>query len=368
MASRPFIFIGGNDDFLVGRAGRERFGELTREVEDEFGKEVVDGYANRVDEVENVIVQFAQAVQTLPMFGGKKAVWLKDVCFLADSVTGRAEGTLKQVERLKELLQAVDPAAVTVLVTASPVDRRRTFPKWCEKNGEFHWVGPAGRKEEARALEEVVRGECAACGVEIAPDALALLIGKVNGNTRLMVEEVRKLATYLGGDGGRIEEKHVAELVPNFGEGDFFEAAEAFFSRDLSWTLDALRRHFFAGNDARGLITTLQNRNRLLIQLRTLMDAGEIRVGYQGLDKARFQRAAEAHRKAFGDLDTKSGYNVFSQNLWYLGKLAGGAEGFSLRRLIDFQTEFIRAFQGILDRPNEQEAVMREMAIRCLGR
>lgn len=367
MAEKPFTFIGGNDDFLVGRAGKERFAAMTEGVEDEFGREVVDGYANTVAEVEAAVGQFAQAVGTLPMFGGKKAVWFKEVCFLGDSVTGRAEGTLQQVERLKNLLAQVDPSSVAVLMTASPVDRRRTFPKWCEKNAEFQWLGGGGSKDDPRALEELVRAECARFEVTVTPDALRVLTAKVNGNTRLMVEEIRKLATYLGEQGAVIEESLVAELVPNFGEGDFFEAAEAFYAQDLAWTLEALRRHFFAGNDARGLITTLQNRNRLLIQLRTLLDAGEIRGGYRGLDKASFEQAALTHREVFGEVETKTPYNVFSQNLWYLGKLSDGAKGLSLRQLIDFQTEFIRAFEGILVRPNNQEEVMRDMAVRCLG-
>ncbi len=368
MAKKPFSFIGGNDDFLVGRAGKERFAAMTEGIEDDFGREVVDGYANNVAEVEGAVGQFAQAVQTFPMFGGTKAVWLKDVCFLADSVTGRAEGTLQQVEALKELLAGIDPDSVHVLITASPVDRRRSFPKWCEKNADFKWVAGAGQRDDPKAIEDLVRAECASWNVKIAPDALVMLIGKVDSNARLLVEEVRKLATYLGEESETIEEKHVAELVPNFGDGDFFEAAEAFFSQDLSWTLEALKRHFFAGLDARGLITTLQNRNRLLIQLRTLLDAGEIRPGYRGLDKASFEQAASAYREAFGGLDTKSPYNVFSQNLWYLGKLAEGARGLTLKRLITFQTEFIRAFEEILVRPNQQEEVMREMAIRCLGK
>jgi DNA polymerase-3 subunit delta len=38
-----------------------------------------------------------------------------------------------------------------------------------------------------------------------------------------------------------------------------------------------------------------------------------------------------------------------------------------LRRLIDNQQEFIRAFEEIIRRPNEQEAVLRDMAVRCLA-
>ena len=49
-----------------------------------------------------------------------------------------------------------------------------------------------------------------------------------------------------------IDEQLVMELVPNFGEADFFEAADAFFSLNLEWTLEPLRRHFFTNNDASG--------------------------------------------------------------------------------------------------------------------
>ena len=74
-------------------------------------------------------------------------------------------------------------------------------------------------------------------------------------------------------DGPTIEEASVAEVTPNVAQGDFFETADAFFSGNLQWTLAALRRHFFAGGDARPVLAALQNRNRILIQLRALADA-----------------------------------------------------------------------------------------------
>ena len=59
-------------------------------------------------------------------------------------------------------------------------------------------------------------------------------------------------------------------------------------------------------------------------------------------------------------------FNRFSQNPWYVGKLAGGARLPSLRRLIDNQREFLHAFAEIIRRPDEQEAVLRDLAVRCL--
>jgi len=366
MADHPFAFICGADDYLVGRLGKERFEALASEVTDEFSREVISGFANNVAEVETAVNRFRESVQTISMFGGRRVVWLKDVNFLADSVTGRAESTLTQVGALQELLEKINPAETAVIITAAPVDRRRAFMKWCEKTAEFTLVGGDDERGDSSAFEQVVLAEAQANRVTITPDAGALLLARIGANTRLLVEEVRKLATYVD-EGAAIEEAHVAELTPNVAEGDFFEAAEAFFAGNLPRTLEAVRRHFFAGGDARPLISALQNRNRILVQIRALLDAGEVRLGPRGLDPAGFSRAAAAYAPAFAGSTEKSAYNLFTQNPWYLGKLAGNAKLPGLRRLIDNQQEFIAAFEEIVRRPNEQEDVMRELVVRCLA-
>ncbi len=364
MASvRNFTFICGADDFLVGRLGAERFAALAAEVTDEFSREVLSGFANNVSEVESAVNRFRETVQTVPMFGGRRVVWLKDVNFLADTVTGRAESTLKLAEDLQQILAQVNPADTAVLVTAAPVDRRRAFPKWCEKNADFALVG--GGEDDGATLESVVLAEARALGVEFSPDAVRLLLAKVGSNTRLLVEEVHKLATYAA-EGERIEDRHVMELTPNVAEGDFFEAAEAFFSGDLKWTLAALERQFFAEpNAARPIISAMQNRNRILLQVRALLDAGEVRLGPRGLDG--LPKAAETYGAKFTGATEKSSFNLFTQNPWYVGKLASSAKLPSLRRLIDNQQEFIATFEEVVRRPHEPEEVLREMAVRCLA-
>jgi DNA polymerase-3 subunit delta len=323
---------------------------------------VINGFAANVGEVESAVNRFREAVHTVSMFGGKRVVWLKDVNFLADSVTGRAESTLRLVEDLQQILDAVNPDETAVLITAAPVDRRRSFPKWCEKHGDFALAGGDG-EGGCEALAGVAQAEARALGTRFGPGAVELLLAKVGANSRLIVEEVHKLANYAG-EGAAIEEAQVAELTPNVAEGDFFEAAEAFFSGDLPWTLAALHRHFFAGGDARPVISALQNRNRILLQVRALLDAGEVRLGPRGLDG--LPRAAGAYGPRFTGATEKSSFNLFTQNPWYVGKLAGGAKLPTLRRLIDNQREFLQAFEEIIRRSDEQEEVLREMAVRCL--
>jgi DNA polymerase-3 subunit delta len=202
-------------------------------------------------------------------------------------------------------------------------------------------------------------------GVQFGPGALELLLARTGPNTRLLIEEVHKLAAH-GAEGAPIEESSVAEMTPNTAQGEFFESAEAFFSGDLTWTLAALKRHFFAGGDGRPILAGLQNRNRILIQVRALADSGEARVGPRGIEG--LQRAAEVHGSKFGDaVAEKSSYNIFTQNSWYVGKLAASGKLPTLRRLIDNQREFVAALEQITLRSKEQEEVLRDMAVRCLA-
>ena len=364
--TRTFTFVCGQDDYLVSRTGQDRFAALAAGTADDLSREVISGFAGTVDEVAQAVNRLRESVQTLPLFGGRRAVWLKDVNFLGDTPAGRAESTEALVDDLRQVLEAVNPAEAAVLITACPVDRRRSFFKWCEKNADFLLADSGG----GEGLAEVAIEEAKALGASFGPGAAELLLERVGSNARLLVEETRKLASYAARPGGgpvTIAEGDVAELTPNVAEGDFFESAEAFFSGDLQWTLAALHRHFFTGGDARPVIASLQNRNRLLLQMRALVDAGGARLdprgGLQGLADA-----ASSHAEKFGEAaGVKSSYNIFTQHPYYLGKLASSGKLPGLRRLIDNQQEFVAALEEIIRRPDEQEEVLRDLAVRCLA-
>ena len=365
MSAKAFTFICGDDDYLVSERGKEWFAEQTKDIADDLSKEVVDGRAGNVAEVEDAINRFTSAVQTLSLFGDRKVVWLKDVNFMANNQTGKAQGTLDLLDNLKAVLETLDSAQVGVLITAQPVYKVRSFYKWCQKNSDF--TALAVDKNAAAMYARMIQDECEQAGVTIARDAVQLLIGKVNGNSRLIVAETRKLATFVSDTGEQITERLVADLVPNFGDADFFEAADAFYSLNLDWTLEALRRHFFTNSESRPLLGSLQSRNRLLIQLRVLLDAGAIRLGGRGIAKSELEAAARTYGHHFGESEEKSNLNVFTQNPWYLGNLAVTASKVPLKKLIQFQIAFAEAFEGILERPNEQEEVCRELAIKSLS-
>lgn len=356
--------VAGGDDFFVSRAAAARWEQFCVEVPDDFGREIVAGMANTVGEVPDVVRSAIAAIQTMPMFGGRKAVWLKDVNFMADSVTGRSENTLEEVRRLQEVLEKVDPATVLVLLSVSPVDRRRREFKWFVEHGDVQVVGG---DDAGETLRRWLQDEAKTLGVSLRGDVSEVLVERVQGHARLAVEELRKLVTYLGPDGGALTPDLVLELVPAFGETGFFEVADAFYSLSVERTLAAVRKHFFAGHDARPLLMSLQNRNRLLIQLRVLKDSGLVAIGDRGMPRG----ALEAAKGRLGDLfpgaAAKSSLNVFSQSPYYVGRLASSANQVPLRRLIDFQGEFLRAFRELLERPQDAEGVIRDLVLRCLS-
>lgn len=362
-----FKFISGDDDFLVSNQGRAYYDEKTKDITDDFSREIIQGAAQNVGDVHAILNNFRQAIQTLSLFGEKKVVWLKNVNFLGDTVTGRAEGTKQAVEALQEALQPIDPDSVDILITAFPVDRRRKEFKWFQKHAQQaqDFKGGEGSIEMLAAL---IQEETQALNTTLDARAAEILIAKVGGNTRLALEEVRKLSAYLGPEGGIITEHLINELVPNFGDSDFFESVEAFYALDLNWTLDALRRHFFNNTDSRGIIQSLQNRNRIMIQLRVLLDGGALTLGARGFSKASFEQAAQVYANHFGGLSEKSAYHIFTQNLWYLGnKIAPTTKKINLKKLIDLQMNFFEAFQNILAKPTAQETVMRDLAIKSLS-
>lgn len=360
--SKSWIFVAGTDDFLVDREAQKIYERLSQEVSNDLSKEIIEGNANTVSDVETAVNQFSQAIKNQSLFGEKKIVWFRGINFLGESQTSRTEGTKDQLNFLLETLERTNFTSIFVIVSAAPVDRRTRHFKVMHEKSEFKFISG---EESAEALAKIATAECQELGKIISPSALDLLISKIGGNSRLLIQEVNKLATYLGLENTRIEETLIHEMISQVGEGDFFEASEAFFSLDLKWTLEAVKRYFFHQKESRPLISALQNKNRLLIQLRVLLDAGSIKTTTRGITKESLEEvAAEFNYPADA---TKNGYNIFTQNPWYLGKLATIAQKISLRKLIDFQRTFLRIFEEILEKPQNQEKVLQEAVFKCLS-
>ena len=354
--SSSVYFICGNDDFLVNEAGEKVFRKLSGGGDSgAMGHDVIDGRAGNVGEVEGMMREFYGLTQTMSLFGEKKVVWLKSLNALSDSVTARAAGTIEQMEGLLEALGGLSES-VKVVITATPVDRRTKLFKAFSKVGEYKFIEAQGTAEGSGALVERF---CKESGLKMTPGAKRLIGEKVGHGARILMQELEKLRTYQAEALDQaIDEDVVHSMVPQYGEGDFFEVVDAFYSKNIGWTIQALKRHFATQKEGRPLLAAFQNRNRLLIQLSALASGG-ISLNKNNIDQVR-EQAGFAQGK-------KSAYNVFTQNPWYLGKLMQGARGFKSGELVDLQQDLIKVFQGLIERPNDHGGVFMNLALKYFG-
>lgn len=359
-----FDLVCGSDDFLVQRAGAELWGKITATAADPFSCEIISGFAGTVSEAESAVARFREAVETLDLLGNRKSLWLRDVNFLGDTTLGRTQGAKAAAEALQEVLLQVTPETVAVLVTAAPIDRRTTLFKALSGASRLLFLGAVEGDAAGAASASLAAEEAKRLGASIEPDALRLLAERTEGSTRILLQEVAKLVAFSGD--GKVTLAMVEEITPNFAEGDFFEAADAFFRRRVPEALDAITRHFFTGGDARPLLTSFQNRCRLLLQLRALTDAKLLPE--RGINKAALERVGERFAGAFEGVTEKSGFNIASQHPFYLAQLADSAKLFSVPELLSLQLDLVRVFRRINQPGEDAEAVLRDLTLRHLAK
>ena len=133
----------------------------------------------------------------------------------------------------------------------------------------------AKNEKEDVAFRRLVEETAKECGVRFGSGALEYLAGKIGAHPRMGVEETRKLASYLGAEGGEITEQMIIDMVPTLGKEISLKHQKHSFQEN--WTGQWMRLiDIFFRKDARPLLATLQNQSRLLIQLRVLVDGGRI--------------------------------------------------------------------------------------------
>ena len=352
MGKKAAYFITSDDDFIAANRAREIFEELSKDALDEMSKEVIDGASQKAEDAARACAQTLQAAATLPLFGDAKILKNEEV----------ATTLAKLVEYLKKL----SPENAVVVINASPVDRRskifKEFSAFAESE-DFQ------AKDPISACSELIRNESSALGIRFEPGAAETLASIVACNPRMCVQEVKKLAAYVNFK-GTITQKDVAEMVPIFGESDFFDITNAFYSGNLESALAVLKRYFFANKkaSARPIITAIQKQNSILIQLRALMDSGEISKRAEPQPRGALEAAGAKYAEVFAGCDEKTPYNVFSQNPWYAGsKLAPIAARIPLKKLLDSQMRIAAAFEALLSPDTNDEAVMRDFFVRVMS-
>lgn len=262
------------------RRARALAEELTPSGAGEFGVDVIDGCVDNADQAVRCVSEARQAIQTLPFFGSEKLVWLKDVNFLADTVTGRAAGTLKALDELKNFLEGGGvPPGVKLLVSAAEVDKRRSFYKALGKLTRLEVydkvdTSKPGWEEDAQALAMQLAGQL---GLRFQPEALESFIVRAGADSRQIQNELAKLDLYLGADRREITVGIVRDLVSKSATGVIWELSNSMLKRDLAGSLQLLDQLLFQGETAIAiLLAAIVPTVRNLVAVKALFDQHKV--------------------------------------------------------------------------------------------
>ncbi|MDR1435029.1 MAG: hypothetical protein LBI77_01320 [Puniceicoccales bacterium] len=334
------FFIAGNDCFSV----RKRSDAILQSFQG-VEIETIDSDADSISEAVQELRRVCEALRTVSLFAEKKCVYYRDVSFLSDASIGRSEEVLSWMDELQSLLEKLPE--VGYLMAARSVDGRQRVIKWFLENCH----GEILEAPKSVGCEQYVRDGVKGEGKKISAEALSKFLGRTGNDLAIIGGELDKLLLH-GADESGIEVRDVEEIVVDLRGDDFFETVELFFGDDGEAFARGIRRYFLYREEGRPLLAALQNRLRLLIQLRYLHEND----GLENVTKIALERLKEKYAALYrGEVGS-----IFTQNPWYLGKLLAIAKKGSLGDWIDFQSKLLGAIVTLSEHYGRQQLLFEE--------
>ena len=370
-AAANIYAVVGSDEAEVKRAAAELAQKLTPPDAGDFGLETIDGVAENAEHAAARIRSAIEALQTLPFFGSSKVVWLKNANFLGDTQIGRAAGVQSALEELSELIENGLGSDVIFLISATEVDKRRSFYRSLVKRAEVQILdrldsSRSGWEEEAI---EVVRRRAKKRKLQFDEDALDLFVLLTGGDTRQIENELEKIDIFLGASGTafqavpRVTVDLVRELVPLSRAGVIFELSNALAMRDLELALTLVRRLLDQGESAVGiLLVAILPTVRNLLLAKDLMERH--RLARPG---SPFQFISAINRLPAEATDHLPRKKDGSINAYPLGIAAQQAHRFETKQLVRAMQACLEANLQLVTTQLDHELVLTEAVVKLLG-
>lgn len=354
----------GSDESEVKRVAAELATKLTPPDAGDFGLEVIDGVADNADQAVSRIQSTIEALQTLPFFWGGKLVWLKNANFLGDTAIGRAASVQSALDDLAEIIKGDLGASVTLLLSATEVDKRRSFYKALANRAELQIFdrldsSRSGWEEEAT---EIVRTRATKRKLQFDDEALDLFVLLTGGDTRQIDSELEKIDIFLGKE-RRVNVDLVRELVPLSRAGVIFELGNALAERDLERALTLVRRLLDQGENAIGIL-----RVAILPTVRNLLLAKDLMERHRlPRPHAPFHFISAINRlpdTATEHLPRKKDGSI---NAYGLGIAARNAHGFETEQLVAGMQACLEANLQLVTTQLDHELILTEVVVKLLG-
>ncbi len=352
----------GSDESEVKRVARELAERLTPTGGGDFACDLIEGSAANADDAATRIRQTVDALLTFPFFGGEKLVWLKNANFFGDSVLGRSASVQEALESLLATLYAGLSEGISFLLSASEVDKRRTFYKTLGKLGHVEVydkldTSRAGWEEAAMSLAKEL---AAPLELRLEEEALELLAVRTGGDRRTLLSELEKLSLYTAGENRAVREEEVRLLVPMTGATVIFELGNALATRNTQRSLELLEQLLTQEESPIGiLLVAIIPTFRNLLAVKDLMDRHRLTRPAQPfffgktLEKLPPEALEHLPRKKDGTV-----------NAYSLGIAAQHAHRFQLRELRAAQKAVLEANVALVSSAQDPAGLLRQLIIR----
>lgn len=365
-SSVSVLLVCGDDDFNVKQRARQVFQKWSEELGG-MDHEIVDAQVTNGGEALKALTKLREGLNTLPFFGGGKAVWLQNCSFLGDDRTSASQAVTETLAELATELKTFKWENVRLLISAGKVDKRKTFYKTIEKIGaveSFAALSLDDRDWAAKAGDHALK-QLRGLKKTIGDEALAELVGNVGPNLRQLTSEVEKLALYVG-DRAQINVDDVASIVTRNKQARAFALGDALGDRDLPRLLRCLDEEMWSmqfdkDKSEIGLLYGLIGKVRAMIFLREMIREKWIQPDG---DYNRFKSQLE--RVPAEKLPEDRRFNPLALNPYMLFKALPHAKRYSTPELVRAMELLLQCNQRLISSALDEKLVLQQTLVEIV--
>ncbi|HEX5218720.1 MAG TPA: DNA polymerase III subunit delta [Verrucomicrobiae bacterium] len=363
----PLALVCGEDDFAV----KQRARQIYQHWSDALGgmdQEVIEATVTNSGDALKALSKLREALQTLPFFGGGKAVWLRDCNFLGDERAAQTADVTEALSDLAQELKAFDWRNVRLLVSAGKVDKRKVFYKTCDKIGRVETFDgwSVNDKDWTDQAEAWARKAFQARNKQIEEAALAELITRVGPHPRQLESEIEKLSLFVG-ERGEVTRTDVNTVCIRNKMSRAFALGDALGNRNLPALLRCLdeelwEMQFDKDKSEIGMLYGLISKVRALLMLKEMLREGWLKPtdNYHSF-KAQLDRVPPSN------LPTDRRYNPLSLNPYVLFKALSQVRNYSEAELVAAMESLLRANQRLVSSALDERLVLQQTLVQIVG-
>jgi DNA polymerase-3 subunit delta len=366
-ADAPVALICGEDDFAVKQRAKELFQKWSGELGGE-DHEIIEATVSNSGDALKTIGKLREALQTLPFFGGGKAIWLRDCNFLGDDKTASSGAVTETLAELAQELKDFQWQNVRLLVSAGKVDKRKTFYKTLEKIGKVEsFDGWSVDDKDWADQAELMAGKLIqARGKKISNHALSELVARIGPQPRQLANEAEKVCLYVG-ERSEVTEADVAAICIKNKQARAFALGDALGNRNLPALLKCLddelwEMQFDKEKSEIGMLYGLITKVRALLLLKEMIREGWIKATH---DYNSFK--LQLSRVPAAMLPSEKKYNPLAANPYVLFKALGQVKNYSEVELVQAMDLLLQANRRLVSSALDERLVLQQTLLQIVG-